>query len=239
MPGTGNARWFVRRTETTEPSAAAPPVSRSFRTLGTTANFNFLDPLGRVDFDSLQLSVNRRFAQGLAFTGAYTYAKGTDWWATGILIPEFRDLNKGPASNVSPEQARPLGVVRIALRRRQTLSNRRYRCGHRRGVAAQRVFHGLLRFDDDHDRQCRVVERAGQRPARRRSQGVRRAGRSWPGQPLVRYDVVCRRHCTRALAHPKRMDIVGPATPTSTPVCFGRSGSHGRSRPRFASRRST
>jgi hypothetical protein len=40
----------------------------------------------------------------LAFTGAYTYAKGTDWWATGILIPEFRDLNKGPSNNVSPNK---------------------------------------------------------------------------------------------------------------------------------------
>jgi hypothetical protein len=52
----------------------------------------------------LQLSLNRRFADGLAFTGAYTLAKGTDWWATGILIPEFRHLNKGPASTVSPNK---------------------------------------------------------------------------------------------------------------------------------------
>jgi hypothetical protein len=81
--------------------AASQPF---FRTLGTNANFNFLDPLGTVNFDSLQLSVNRRFADGLAFTGAYTYAKGTDWWATGILIPEFRHLNRGPASNVSPNK---------------------------------------------------------------------------------------------------------------------------------------
>ena len=34
--------------------AASQPF---FQTLGTTANFNFLDPLGKVDFDSLQLSV--------------------------------------------------------------------------------------------------------------------------------------------------------------------------------------
>lgn len=81
--------------------AASQPF---FRMLGTTANFNFLDPLGRVNFDSLQLSVNRRFADGLAFTGAYTHAKGTDWWATGILIPEFRHLNRGPSANVSPNK---------------------------------------------------------------------------------------------------------------------------------------
>jgi Carboxypeptidase regulatory-like domain/TonB dependent receptor len=81
--------------------AASQPF---FQTLGTTANFNFLDPLGRVNYDSLQLSLNRRFADGLAFTGAYTYARGTDWWATGILIPEFRHLNKGPSGNVSPNK---------------------------------------------------------------------------------------------------------------------------------------
>jgi hypothetical protein len=81
--------------------AASQPF---FQALGTTANFNFLDPLGKVNFDSFQLSVNRRYADGLAFTGAYTYAKGTDWWATGILIPEYRYLNEGPASTVSPNK---------------------------------------------------------------------------------------------------------------------------------------
>ena len=50
------------------------------------------------------MSVNRRFADGLAFTGAYTLAKGTDAWATGILIPEFRYLNEGPSSTVSPNK---------------------------------------------------------------------------------------------------------------------------------------
>ena len=32
---------------------------------------------------------------GLGMTGAYTYAKATDWWAGGILIPEYWYLNKG------------------------------------------------------------------------------------------------------------------------------------------------
>ena len=53
--------------------AASQPF---FQAIGTTANFNFLDPLGSVDFDSLQVSVNRRFADGLAFTGAYAMQKG-------------------------------------------------------------------------------------------------------------------------------------------------------------------
>ena len=69
--------------------AASQPF---FQTLGTTANFNFLDPLGKVDFDSLQLSVNRRFPTGWRLPARTHMAKGTDAWATGILIPEFRDL---------------------------------------------------------------------------------------------------------------------------------------------------
>jgi hypothetical protein len=32
---------------------------------------------------------------GLGMTGAYTYAHSTDWWAGGILIPEYWHLNKG------------------------------------------------------------------------------------------------------------------------------------------------
>jgi hypothetical protein len=81
--------------------AASQPF---FQALGTTAEFSFLDPLGKVDYDSLQVSVNRRFADGLAFTAAYALAKGTDAWATGILIPEYRYLNEGPSSTVSPNK---------------------------------------------------------------------------------------------------------------------------------------
>ena len=39
-------------------------------------------------YDSLQVSINRRLNNGFAMTSAYTYAKATDWWAGGILIPE-------------------------------------------------------------------------------------------------------------------------------------------------------
>src|SRR4029453_3696103 len=81
--------------------AASQPF---FVALGTTANFNFLDPLGRGGYDSLQVSLNRRFSGGLAFTAAYVLAKGTDAWATGILIPQYRYLNEGPASPVSPNK---------------------------------------------------------------------------------------------------------------------------------------
>lgn len=75
-----------------------------FQSLGTNAAINFLDPLGRVHYDALQLHVSRRLSAGFSFTAAYTRAKGTDYWATAILIPEYRNLNRGPASNVSPNK---------------------------------------------------------------------------------------------------------------------------------------
>ena len=61
-------------------------------------------PLGRVKYDSLQVSVNRRMTNGLAVTRRYTYAKATDWWAGGILIPEYWDLNKGTQGGNTPHK---------------------------------------------------------------------------------------------------------------------------------------
>ena len=75
-----------------------------FQSIGTNANINFLDPLGRVDYDALQLHMTRRMHDGFSFTAAYTYAKSTDWWATGILIPDYRSLNLGDSSTVSPNK---------------------------------------------------------------------------------------------------------------------------------------
>jgi len=64
--------------------------------LRTTANIEVFRPLGHVQYDSLQLSLTRRMANGFQLTSAYTYAKSTDWWADTIAIPEYWDLNKGP-----------------------------------------------------------------------------------------------------------------------------------------------
>lgn len=75
-----------------------------FQSIGTNAAINLLEPLGRINYDAVQLHLTRRMADGFSFTAAYTRAKGTDWWATGILIPQFRDLNRGPSSNVSPNK---------------------------------------------------------------------------------------------------------------------------------------
>ena len=61
-------------------------------------------PLGKVQYDSMQVSVNRRMTDGLAITSAYTFAKATDWWAGNILIPEYWHLNKGTQGGNTPHK---------------------------------------------------------------------------------------------------------------------------------------
>ena len=70
-------------------------ASLPFFPLGITAQMNVFAPVGKVHYDSLQLSVNRRLSDGIQFTAAYTFAKSTDWWRTAIPQPEFQYLNKG------------------------------------------------------------------------------------------------------------------------------------------------
>jgi len=68
--------------------------------LRTTSGMTVLRPLGRVTYDSLQASVNRRLSNGFQITAAYTYANTIDWWADNIPIPEYWDLNKGEQSGI-------------------------------------------------------------------------------------------------------------------------------------------
>jgi hypothetical protein len=79
-----------------------PGLAGGFR---TTAQVNIVRPLGRVQYDSMQASLNRRMANGFAMTAQYTFAKGTDWWAGGILIPEYWHLNKGTQGGNTPHKA--------------------------------------------------------------------------------------------------------------------------------------
>ena len=79
-----------------------PGLAGGFR---TTAQVNTVRPLGRVQYDSLQASLNRRMTNGLGMTGAYTFAHATDWWAGGILIPEYWHLNKGTQGGNNPHKA--------------------------------------------------------------------------------------------------------------------------------------
>lgn len=86
------------------------PASQPFNQPGlvgglrTALPISVARPLGRVQYDSLQLSVNRRLSNGFAFTTAYTYARGIDWWAGGIAIPEYWHLNKGTRSGDTPHK---------------------------------------------------------------------------------------------------------------------------------------
>src|SRR5207247_1327130 len=82
--------------------AASQPFNRPGLPDGlrTTSAMTVLRPLGRVKYDSLQASVNRRMSNGFQFTAAYTYANAIDWWADNIPIPEYWDLNKGEQSGI-------------------------------------------------------------------------------------------------------------------------------------------
>jgi len=63
-----------------------------------------VEPLGKVNYDSLQASLTRRLANGFSMTGSYTYARGIDWWAGGILIPQYWYLNKGTQGGNTPHK---------------------------------------------------------------------------------------------------------------------------------------
>jgi hypothetical protein len=70
-------------------------ASLPFFPLGITSPMNVFSAVGKVKYDSLQLSVNRRMSDGMQFTLAYTFAKTIDWWKTAIPQPEYWPLNKG------------------------------------------------------------------------------------------------------------------------------------------------
>ena len=73
-------------------------ASQPFFPLGIKSAMNVFSADGKVKYDSLQLSMNRRMSDGVQFTAAYTFAKTIDWWegnGSTIPIPEYCDLNKG------------------------------------------------------------------------------------------------------------------------------------------------
>jgi hypothetical protein len=80
-------------------------ASQPYRAImGTTSAVNVRVPLGRVKYDSLQLSLNRRMINGLQIDSNYVYAKATDWWAGSIAIPEYYYLNEGVQSLNTPHK---------------------------------------------------------------------------------------------------------------------------------------
>jgi len=76
-------------------------ASQPYRAI-TTAAINVQGPYGKVDYDSFQASVDKRFSSGLQYTVAYTFAKAIDWWAGAIPQPEYWYLNKGDQANSTP-----------------------------------------------------------------------------------------------------------------------------------------
>ena len=70
-------------------------ASQPFQKIGITSAMNVYAAIQDVKYDSMQLSYSRRMSGGLQFTGAYTYSKTYDNWASSIAIPEYWDLNYG------------------------------------------------------------------------------------------------------------------------------------------------
>lgn len=87
-------------------------ASQPFQPLGITAAMNVFEPQGEVHYDSLQLSFNRRMADGLQVTAAYTAAKGWDRWVGGIAIPDYWSLNEGN-SNEPPHKLNVSAIYRL------------------------------------------------------------------------------------------------------------------------------
>jgi len=86
----------------------------------TTSALNIQSPTGKVKYDSLQASVNKRMSKGLQYSFAYTFAKQINWWADSIPQPEYYYLNKGETGlphtlNISTVYELPFGTGRKFL----------------------------------------------------------------------------------------------------------------------------
>jgi hypothetical protein len=86
----------------------------------TTSSINIQSPAGKVKYDSLQASVNKRMNRGLQYSFAYTFAKTINWWASTIPQPEYWYLNKGETGlphtlNISVVYELPFGSGRKFL----------------------------------------------------------------------------------------------------------------------------
>jgi hypothetical protein len=104
-------------------------ASQPYREI-TTAAINVQGPYGQVDYDSFQVSVNKRMSDGLQYTAAYTFARAIDWWAGTIPQPEYWHLNKGDQANSNPHllnlsviYSLPFGAGRKFLNESSVLSH--------------------------------------------------------------------------------------------------------------------
>jgi hypothetical protein len=92
-------------------------ASQPFFPIGITSAMNIQSNLGKVTYNSAQVSFNRRMSDGFQVTAAYTYSKTYDWWVASIPIPQYWYLNKGERGqpqifNASAIYELPLGSGR-------------------------------------------------------------------------------------------------------------------------------
>ena len=89
-------------------------ASLPFFPLGHHSAMNVFAPEGKVKYDSMQLSMNRRMSDGMQFTVAYTYAKTIDWWRTAIPQPEY--LASEQRRDRRPAQGERIADLRTSVR---------------------------------------------------------------------------------------------------------------------------
>ena len=142
-------------------------ASQPYRAImGTTSAVNVRSPLGRVKYDSFQLSANRRMINGLQIDASYSYSKATDWWAGSIAIPEYWYLNKGELGGDYAAQVRAVNDLRTAVWRWKAVPEWRRRCdGDHARVAVEYLLQRHLGNAVQYQREPGFAQRAGQRAA--------------------------------------------------------------------------
>ena len=94
------------------------------RSFGRTAETRLVAPIGNSHYDSLQTSLERRFAAGYQLGISYTWSKSigiccsdnSDGLAA-IQIPEYHNLNRSVTPSDSPHNLTMNGMSGVALRR--------------------------------------------------------------------------------------------------------------------------
>ena len=90
------------------------------RQFGRTAETRIAQPIGNSMYDSLQTSLNRRFANGVSFMASYTWSKSigiccsdnSDGLAA-IQIPEYYSLNRAVAASHQPHNLQVNGTWQL------------------------------------------------------------------------------------------------------------------------------
>ena len=99
---------------------AGPAGQPLFQKFGRTAATNVYYPWGSARYDSLQTSLERRFAQGYSLKFAYTWSKNLGLCCgdlsdggPAIYVPEYYNLNKSILQYDIPHKFSVLGVAQL------------------------------------------------------------------------------------------------------------------------------